>query len=196
MRKRPDSIVRLVQGLCASALLAAALAAPSAAQDSASGPRARRTPPTPKASPQTPPTPVQSGPARAPDTPARPAGVEPDLSITARVTADSLRFEKVPNTRVDFTGRPGRETVWEAERENLPQEVRPGVTYRNVGITLRITSVFADIDRIVAEALGEIPPGDEARPSPPPAPTAAPAPTPPAGVAAPPRATTQRRRNR
>jgi hypothetical protein len=91
-----------------------------------------------------------------------------DLSITARVTADSLRFEKVPNPRVEFTGRPERETVWEAERENLPPQVQPGVTYRDVGITLRITSVFADIDRIVAEALGEVPLSDDARP---PAPT-------------------------
>ena len=85
-----------------------------------------------------------------------------DLAITARVTAGELLFRKVPNPRVEFTGRPRRETVWEAERHNLPQEVRPGVTYRDIGITLRITSVFADIDRIVAEALGEIPPSDDA----------------------------------
>jgi hypothetical protein len=97
-----------------------------------------------------------------------------DLSITAHVTADSLRFEKVPNPRVEFTGRPKRETVWEAERENLPPEVQPGVTYRNIGITLRITSVFADIDRIVAEALGEVPTSDDAQPVP-----AQPSPTPP-----------------
>jgi len=96
-----------------------------------------------------------------------------DLSITARVTADSLLFEKVPNPRVEFKGRPERATVWEAERENLPQEVRPGVTYRNIGVTLRIVSVFADIDRIVAEALGEVPARDDAQPAP-----AAPAPAP------------------
>jgi hypothetical protein len=93
---------------------------------------------------------------------------EPDLSITARVTADSLRFEKVPNPRVEFTGQPRRETVWKSERENLPEQVQPGVTYRNIGITLRITSVFADIDRIVAEALGEVPSGDDAQPQVPP----------------------------
>jgi hypothetical protein len=87
---------------------------------------------------------------------------EPDLSITARVTARELRFEKVPNPKVEFTGRPRRETVWEAERENLPSEVQPGVTYRDIGITLRITSVFADIERIVAEALGEVPVTDDA----------------------------------
>ena len=56
-----------------------------------------------------------------------------DVSITARVTADSLRFERVPNPRVEFTGRPRRETAWESERESLPQEVRPGENYRNIG---------------------------------------------------------------
>jgi hypothetical protein len=121
------------------------------------------------------------------------ADAKADLSITARVTADSLRFEKVPNPRVEFTGRPERKTVWEADRENLPQEVRPGVTYRDIGITLRITSVFADIDRIVAEALGEVPASDDARPATTPQPPAAntqpPTTQPPKSVAA-----TQRRR--
>ncbi|HEV2862786.1 MAG TPA: hypothetical protein VGX48_17350 [Pyrinomonadaceae bacterium] len=111
-----------------------------------------------------------------------PSAVPADVSITARVTARELRFEKVPNTSVEFTGKPKRETVWEADRQNLPTPVRPGVTYRDIGITLRITSVFADIDRIVAEALGEIPP------SPDPAPEAAP-PRP-----APPRPTASARR--
>ncbi|MBC7932645.1 MAG: hypothetical protein H7Z38_18955 [Rubrivivax sp.] len=116
----------------------------------------------------TPPPPVQS------ESQARPRAGQPsqsgaadaqaDLSITARVTARELRFEKVPNPTVEFTGQPRRETVWEAERENLPDRVQPGVTYRNIGITLRITSVFADIDRIVAEALGEIPSSDGAQP--------------------------------
>jgi hypothetical protein len=91
------------------------------------------------------------------------SGAQPDISITARVTADSLRFEKVPDPKVEFTGRPRRDTVWKSDRENLPQQVQPGVTYRDIGITLRITSVFADIDRIVAEALGEVPASDDAR---------------------------------
>jgi hypothetical protein len=89
-----------------------------------------------------------------------------DVSITARVTAESLRFERVPNPRVEFTGKQKRETAWESERENLPPQVRPGETYRNVGITLHIRSVFADIDRIVAEALGEVPVDDEGQSAP------------------------------
>jgi hypothetical protein len=111
----------------------------------------------------------QTRPAPTP-APARDAatGDNADLSITARVTADSLVFRKVPNPRVEFTGRPRRETVWEAERQNLPEQVQPGVTYRDIGITLRITSIFSDIERIVAEALGEIPLSDDAPPNPPP----------------------------
>lgn len=95
-----------------------------------------------------------------PKAPGQSAG-EADLSITARVTAGELIFRRVPSPRVEFTGRHERRTVWEAERHNLPAEVRPGVTYRDIGITLRIVSVFADIDRIVAEALGEIPVTDD-----------------------------------
>ena len=89
-----------------------------------------------------------------------------DLSITANVTARELRFEVVPNPKVEFPGKPERTTVWEAERQNLPRPVEPGVTYRNIGIQLKITSVFADIDRIVAEALGEVPASDTTAPTP------------------------------
>jgi hypothetical protein len=135
--------------------------------------------------------------------PARPAAAQPspqrqaapleteadasaDLSITARVTAESLRFERVPNPRVEFTGKQKRETAWESERENLPPQVRPGETYRNIGITLHIRSVFADIDRIVAEALGEVPRTDDAQPAPPPQPQPPGAGTPPAESNTPP----------
>jgi hypothetical protein len=89
--------------------------------------------------------------------PADPAVDNADISITAHVRARSLRFETVPNPTVEFPGSPARDTVWEAQRENLPTPVQPGVTYRNIGIQLKITSVFRDIDRIVAEALGEVP---------------------------------------
>jgi hypothetical protein len=101
-------------------------------------------------------------------TPSEAAGAtnEPDLSITGSVTARELRFEVVPTPKVEFPGRPRRDTVWEAERTNLPAEVQPGVTYRDIGIRLKITSVFADIERIVAEALGEIPTSDDAPPKP------------------------------
>jgi hypothetical protein len=161
MRSRLTSVNRFAFGV---ALMLTAALSPDAFA------RQQQTPARPQASPQ--PSPA----ARTSE-----ADANADLSITARVTADSLRFEKVPNTHVEFTGRPERTTVWEADRENLPRPVQPGVTYRNIGITLRITSVFADIDRIVAEALGEVPINDEAQPPP-----AQPSPTPPTNLTTPP----------
>ena len=107
---------------------------------------AQSTPPAP-AGTQTPAAQTQSPPATD----------NADLSITANVTARELKFEVVPNADVTFTGNHARKTTWEAERQNLPRPVEPGVTYRNIGIQLKIVSVFADIDRIVAEALGEVP---------------------------------------
>ncbi len=120
------------------------------AQDASSSSRA--TPPPPAAA------------ARNNAAPQVSPGVE-DISITASMTARELRFDVVPDPRVEFPGKPERNTVWEAERQNLPRPVEPGVTYRNIGIQLKITSVFADIDRIVAEALGEVPVRDNESPT-------------------------------
>ena len=133
-------------------LICALAAAPVAAQTQPS--QTRDAPPaavapTPNASPS----------------PAVNAADNPDLSITANITARELLFEVVPTPKVEFPGRPRRDTVWEAERTNLPPQVQPGVTYRDLGIRLKITSVFADIERIVAEALGETPASDDAPPT-------------------------------
>ena len=83
-----------------------------------------------------------------------------DVAIIANVTIKELLFDVVPNPKVDFLGKDKTATVWHTDRFNLPDEVKPGVTYRNVGIRLKITSRLADIDRIVAEALGEVPIND------------------------------------
>lgn len=84
-----------------------------------------------------------------------------DVSITGKVTAKELKFQIVPETNVKFTGNHERKTEWSSERENLPETVQPGVTYRDIGIRLKIVSVFADIDRIVDEALGKVPPKEK-----------------------------------
>lgn len=77
-----------------------------------------------------------------------------DVSITAKVEAKELKFEVVPNPKVDFPGTTGRKTEWSSERKNLPESVEPNVIYRDIGIKLKIVSVFDDIDKIVDEALG------------------------------------------
>jgi hypothetical protein len=85
-----------------------------------------------------------------------------DVAIIANVTARELKFEAVPNPTVEFLGKDKTQTIWHADRYNLPDKIEPGVTYRNIGIRLKITSRLADIERIVAEALGEVPVTDDA----------------------------------
>ena len=64
----------------------------------------------------------------------------PDVEISARVKSRKLRFEEVPETETRFWGSPGRRSVSGTERENLPDEVESGVTYRDPGVRLRIAS--------------------------------------------------------
>ena len=45
--------------------------------------------------------------------------------------AKRLRFHKKPETEVRFEGEPG-DGGSGSERENLPEPVEPGVTYRDV----------------------------------------------------------------
>ncbi len=148
---KPVTLARVVNCL---ALWASCVAAVPLAAQTQPAPQRRDAPPAASATVSPSPTPADA--AGAPG--------EPDLSITANVTARELQFEVVPTPKVEFPGRPRRDTVWEAERTNLPPQVQPGVTYRDIGIRLKITSVFADIERIVAEALGEIPASDDAPP--------------------------------
>ena len=189
MRGKLPAIFDSALASVAAFVLASVLASAAHAQTAQRQTRDART--------ATPSTATQSTPTQPPETQtprAAESGAEPDLSITARVTADSLRFEKVPNPNVEFTGKPKRETVWRSERQNLPQQVQPGVTYRDIGITLRITSVFADIDRIVAEALGEVPASDDAQPAS--TPPTQPAPEPPAQPDAQPQTTSTSQESR
>ena len=70
----------------------------------------------------------------------------PDIEFTADVKAKWLRFEEVPETEVRFTGEPGHESASGTDRENLPDEVEPDVTYRDPKVRLRIASALARDD--------------------------------------------------
>jgi hypothetical protein len=67
---------------------------------------------------------------------------EPDVEIGAVVKAKRLRFNKTPKTNVEFEkqadiqleGVPEVETRSGSKRENLPDKVEPGVTYRDVHV--------------------------------------------------------------
>jgi pyruvate/2-oxoglutarate dehydrogenase complex dihydrolipoamide acyltransferase (E2) component len=67
-------------------------------------------------------------------------GGNPDIDFSASVKARELRFEEEPQTEVRFWGHPERNSVSVNERENLPEEVRPGVTYQDISVRSRIAS--------------------------------------------------------
>ena len=62
---------------------------------------------------------------------------EPDIEIGASMRAESVRFESVPDTDVRFGPGEGSSC---SERVNLPDEVEPGVTYRDVRVRWRATA--------------------------------------------------------
>ena len=70
----------------------------------------------------------------------------PDIALDADVRMRELRFEKAPEPEVRFRGDTRRNSVWESRREDLPDEVREGVIYRNAGVRLRIASETVDSD--------------------------------------------------
>jgi hypothetical protein len=68
---------------------------------------------------------------------------EPDIEIGAVVKAKRLRFSKTPETDVEFDKEsevrlegvtPEIESASGSKRENLPDEVEPNVTYRDVHV--------------------------------------------------------------
>jgi hypothetical protein len=68
----------------------------------------------------------------------------PDVEIGASVKAKRLRFRDKPRTDVELHGEvaePGRrddvDMASGSERTNLPDEVEPGVTYRDVSVRWR-----------------------------------------------------------
>ena len=136
--------------------------------------RRRTSPPSTGAQRSTPPAPPAKPMPVLPDIRNDPDVEAADIAIIANITAEELRFEAVPNTSVEFLDKSKNQTIWQAERFNLPDKLEPGVTYRNIGIRLKITSRLADIERIVAEALGEIPISDSNEQPKAPLPAAAP----------------------
>jgi hypothetical protein len=61
----------------------------------------------------------------------------PDVELTAEVKSRWLRFEKVPETEIRFSGYAEDQSVSGTKRENLPREVEDDVTYHDSRIRLR-----------------------------------------------------------
>jgi hypothetical protein len=62
----------------------------------------------------------------------------PDVRIVASATIAELRFRTEPQTQVRATGCPGAESVVTTLRQNLPDPVQPGATYRDVRVGVEI----------------------------------------------------------
>jgi|SRR5215211_260414 len=88
---------------------------------------------------------------------------EPDVEIGAVVKAKRLRFNKKPKTDVQFEKEkkadariedalPEIETASGSQRENLPDEVEPGVTYRDVHVRWGAAAKLKRPDREKLEA--------------------------------------------
>ena len=65
---------------------------------------------------------------------------KPDIEFGARIDAKEMRFGEVPETNVEFFGNPGHESGHGDRRENLPDEVEPNKTYKDVRVDYRLSS--------------------------------------------------------
>jgi hypothetical protein len=80
----------------------------------------------------------------------------PDVEIGASFRAKKLRFNQRPKTEVEFDRRsevrlegatPEIETASGSKRENLPDEVEPNKTYRDVHVRWGAAARLRDPDR-------------------------------------------------
>jgi hypothetical protein len=62
----------------------------------------------------------------------------PDVEIAAAVRADEVRFEVKPEIRVVTYADSPAMLETDAARQGLPDEVEPGVTYRDVAARWRV----------------------------------------------------------
>jgi hypothetical protein len=71
---------------------------------------------------------------------------DPDVEIAASVRAEEVRFECKPEARIGAYADAPASAEHVSERENLPDEVVPGVTYRDVSVRWRLAARLADPD--------------------------------------------------
>jgi hypothetical protein len=61
-----------------------------------------------------------------------------DVEVEARATAEEISFLESPRTRIRVTGAPEARGYEFTKRENLPDTVEPGETYRDVRVRRRV----------------------------------------------------------
>jgi hypothetical protein len=69
---------------------------------------------------------------------------EPDVEMAASVRAKELRFECKPEVRVRAYADSPASAESVSERENLPDELEPGTTYRDFAIRWHLAARLDD----------------------------------------------------
>jgi hypothetical protein len=71
---------------------------------------------------------------------------EPDVEIAVAARAKEVRFECKPDVRVGAHANAPATAECTSERENMPDELEPGTTYRDVAIRWRLAARLDDPD--------------------------------------------------
>ncbi len=71
---------------------------------------------------------------------------EPDIEISAAVRAEELRLDRKPEVRVTVYADTPASAESVSERENLPDTLEPGVTYRNFALRWRVAARLHDLE--------------------------------------------------
>lgn len=71
------------------------------------------------------------------------ASAKPDVVVRASATIAELRFDAQPGAHVSFPACAPGDSLRVLERRNLPSPVQPGVTYRDVRVSVEIRASLA-----------------------------------------------------
>jgi hypothetical protein len=71
---------------------------------------------------------------------------EPDVEMTVSLRADEVRFECKPEVEVVAHADSPATAESESERENLPDELETGVTYRDFAVRWRVAARMHEPD--------------------------------------------------
>lgn len=71
---------------------------------------------------------------------------EPEVEMRFSVRAEELRFECKPEVDVVAFADSPATAESQSERENLPDELEPGVTYRDIAVRWRAAAWLSDPD--------------------------------------------------
>jgi hypothetical protein len=65
---------------------------------------------------------------------------EPDVELKVSLRADEVRFECKPEVEVEAYADSPATAESQSERENLPDELEPGTTYRDFAVRWRVAA--------------------------------------------------------